>query len=1231
MLLSLVIVAVCMSAFTMPTFAATVDNVVNFSDKFTAGGTQYDLCTGLVNEGSAQLTKKATAPVSNKSSLKVTPANSLLPAAISHNNIPKLKYSLSDIAYIRYNYNYSGTKAVGEKAKIVVKASLGNLSKDIEIYSMESIESGKNAYLTFPVNENVWGYILPGGLLPEVNFYPFGDIPASSLTYSDEMYLVSMGFHSFDSSTVTNGIPRKYPVYFEPGRADVTGEKPETIYAAAGETITLPQNTFKREGYSFKGWICSDGSVLMSPGDKYTLSTKTINTGTTYTSARTYFVAEWVAESNQASGLPSVNVADYSEFTNGIAESRDYASYTKNVTFDGVNAVRFDFYPSSSSASTSVVTLDGWSWRNLPLDFTKYKYAMVLYYYDTDKTSMYYRPRMKIIGSSGNGYALSSSITINAKQPMSANKWDIMCFEFDIMKNYPTYIKSMSDTVLNQIQFMPFGATYGSNLAQGDKLYVASWIFLDEVPTQVPTHNNPFIKGYEDGTFRPNNNLTNAEAAVLVTRAMGLSESNLSAYTQSSYSDISDDSWYFSSVAYLESIGALTPKSGDKFYPSNAADNSEFMKLLVKAKMSKNGDTESPDTNIPDSSTGTLSRAQAIVNINTILNDKTLALEDAKGFGTLPFPDVTDNQWYYPDVALGAKNSVTFKNSSGTFVTTSATPVKGVDLDVRVPSKEYRDTLDYIKQLDKQTTDRITEIRNTESEYTLGTGGTVYYISSSYGSKYNLGISQKHPKLISKLDEVSKMDLNPGDVVLFYRGDTFRGSMTAKAGVTYSAYGTGDKPVLTRSPENGSGSDKWTLIHEDEATGAKIWKYYADSYVDVGGINLIDSSGNHTLAYKNVPDYKVVSGDNRTSQADYVAGEENFWVNEGSGKVPATKQFSVITELDHDLEFVHFAQYRLGSDGKANYSRLHLSSGSPNTAAVGPLYLRCDAGNPGSIYPDIQFNLKTSVIVASDNGITFDNLCIKYFGSNGISSGKNNLTVRNCEIGWGGGSYMSYGSAGNDAYRPTRFGNGIEIYGGLVNYVVDNCYIYQLYDAGVTHQVSASSDGNYFMEGVHYTNNVLTHCTYNIEYFMSANSSSSKCERLMKDIYFTDNIIRYAGYGWGVQRPSSAPANIKGWTHHNFATNFVIEDNVIDRCIDIHADKYNHSIHAGSTFESSIPYFKNNTFIQVPGRKMMTLADDTYNCAIDTESVLNTIGGEENKLYFYPDDMKNYKNVMFWQ
>ncbi len=83
----------------------------------------------------------------------------------------------------------------------------------------------------------------------------------------------------------------------------------------------------------------------------------------------------------------------------------------------------------------------------------------------------------------------------------------------------------------------------------------------------------------------------------------------------------------------------------------------------------------------------------------------------------------------------------------------------------------------------------------------------VYYVSAS-GSASNDGLSQS--KSITA-DAVNSLSLKAGDLVLFKRGDTMRLSAMIKPvrGVSYGAYGTGEKPILLGSLKNYADKSLW--------------------------------------------------------------------------------------------------------------------------------------------------------------------------------------------------------------------------------------------------------------------------------------------------------------------------------------------------------------------------------------------------------------------------------------
>lgn len=229
------------------------------------------------------------------------------------------------------------------------------------------------------------------------------------------------------------------------------------------------------------------------------------------------------------------------------------------------------------------------------------------------------------------------------------------------------------------------------------------------------------------------------------------------------------------------------------------------------------------------------------------------------------------------------------------------------------------------------------------------------------------------------------------------------------------------------------------------------------------------------------------------------------------------------------------------------------------------IYLRSDDGNPSERFHDIEIAVHRHAVIITGDNVTVDNLCIMYAGSHGIgTSDRNGLTVSNCVLGWIGGSIQNKDST-------TRYGNAIEIYVSCRNFTVENCYIYEIYDAAVTHQFKHDNKTVVMMENVIYRGNLIENCTYSVEYFLDQTDTPGQ---IMRNIIIEDNICRCAGFGWGNQRPDkNTPAHIKGWNHKNPSDGFIIRNNVFDR------SRYM-MIHCGADDTAHLPVFIDNTFIQ---------------------------------------------------
>ena len=256
---------------------------------------------------------------------------------------------------------------------------------------------------------------------------------------------------------------------------------------------------------------------------------------------------------------------------------------------------------------------------------------------------------------------------------------------------------------------------------------------------------------------------------------------------------------------------------------------------------------------------------------------------------------------------------------------------------------------------------------------------------------------------------------------------------------------------------------------------------------------------------------------------------------------------------------------------------------------AGILYLVSTKGNPGSRFKSIEMSPRHHGIYGYNvKNFSIDNLCIKYAGVHGLGFvNVENVKVTNCEFGWIGGSSV------DGTYR---LGNAVEFWANCENVSVENCYMYQCYDTGITHQAHVGIQKN-----VRIANNLIEDCIYGIEFFVRTEDS------FMENIVYEGNIVRFSGYGWGDQRPNpDGNASIVGWAHpmhQNKAKNFIIKDNILS-CSSWYLVFLSHP-----NKEESDIRFIGNTYYQTKG--VYTAAAKWTNCEIlpayDQESLEKSI------------------------
>ena len=86
-----------------------------------------------------------------------------------------------------------------------------------------------------------------------------------------------------------------------------------------------------------------------------------------------------------------------------------------------------------------------------------------------------------------------------------------------------------------------------------------------------------FVKGYADGTFLPKKNVTRAEFASMLAKALGLSNAAKLAFT-----DVKEDHWAHAAISALESLGFINGYGDGSFKPNQSITRAEMITILAR-------------------------------------------------------------------------------------------------------------------------------------------------------------------------------------------------------------------------------------------------------------------------------------------------------------------------------------------------------------------------------------------------------------------------------------------------------------------------------------------------------------------------------------------------------------------------------------------------------------------------------------------------------------------------
>ncbi len=95
------------------------------------------------------------------------------------------------------------------------------------------------------------------------------------------------------------------------------------------------------------------------------------------------------------------------------------------------------------------------------------------------------------------------------------------------------------------------------------------------------TEHKAYIVGYNDGTFKPDSNMSRAEAAAIFARLIS-EEKGETISGKSSFVDVSSKEWYSSYIGYLEKYNVINGYNDGTFKPDASVTRAEFVAMTVR-------------------------------------------------------------------------------------------------------------------------------------------------------------------------------------------------------------------------------------------------------------------------------------------------------------------------------------------------------------------------------------------------------------------------------------------------------------------------------------------------------------------------------------------------------------------------------------------------------------------------------------------------------------------------
>ena len=230
-----------------------------------------------------------------------------------------------------------------------------------------------------------------------------------------------------------------------------------------------------------------------------------------------------------------------------------------------------------------------------------------------------------------------------------------------------------------------------SVIMTSDKTVYAKWISIGSpgIPSRLDgEYHYAYVIGYPDGTFRPDNKVTRAEAATIFFRLLKEDVRNDNLRTDNSFSDVSRGNWYNTAVSTMSELEIITGYPNGTFAGEGNITRAEFAAICARfSDENPYGDMIFSDVSghwaeeyitkaavlgwINGYADGTfrpdeyITRAEAVTLVNRMLN-RLPETKDDLHINMVVFTDnMNTNMWYYLAVQEASNSHQYVKNGNG--------------------------------------------------------------------------------------------------------------------------------------------------------------------------------------------------------------------------------------------------------------------------------------------------------------------------------------------------------------------------------------------------------------------------------------------------------------------------------------------------------------------------------------------------------------------------------------